>query len=574
MLTSVRCNQRAFSLPKGYRAACLLLFLAGEFATATELPTGSCEHVHGFKTLAISADRKIQSEQALPSKADDRRIHLIELQQLNVFDTTLPEENNALFRFANRAHMQTEPDVIRSVLLFKEGDSYDPQKLLESERLLRQQRYLYDAQISAYIACEGDVHVTVITRDLWTLLPDLGFSQSGGQKSTRLGFRETNLLGLGKRLSLTYTTDDERKGYTFVYEDPNVLSSRYTSRLEYADNDDGQMHRLAFELPFFATDTPYSYGVNIFKNQRTESLYELGEVVHEFAATSELKNLFFGQAHILSPTWTQRTLFGVQEDNESFETTLQSRQPLAATRRNRYPYIALHWFENRFVKVRNIDSIFRTEDLSLGWDIQARVGYSPNSLSRDDTRWLYRFYASKAHYLNDHSLVRFSAELQGAHIENTGRIENQQSTLNLQYFFNDSSSQSWFLNAEYQAIHNMTLDRQLTLGADTGLRGYPAHYLQGNKKQLLNIERRYYWEYDLWQLFKVGGAAFFDVGKVTGAPLFTSQQTWLSDIGVGLRLAPSRANANLMLHLDLAWPLSHTEQIDSLQWQFSVKNRF
>lgn len=574
MPIKVTRSLRYFTSPLWRNATCLLLFSTAYCAAGNELPTGSCEHTHGFLKSEISTDRKILSELALPNKAENRRIHLIELQQLNVFDTTLPEENNALFRFANRTHIQTKPEVIRNVLLFQEGDSYDPQKLLESERLLRQQRYLYDAQISAYIACEGDVHVTVITRDLWTLLPDLGFSKSGGQKSTRLGFRETNLLGLGKRLSLTYTTDDERKGYTFVYEDPNVLSSRYTSRLEYADNDDGQMHRLAFELPFFATDTPYSYGFDVSHNKRIESLYEEGEVVHEFATTSKRNNLYFGLSHSLSETWTQRTLIGLQEDSESFAASFKSTLPISNARQNRYPYVELQWFENRFVKVRNIDSIFRTEDLSLGWDIQARLGYSPNSLSNDQSRWLYRVYATKAHYLNDHSLVRFSAELQGTYIEDAGRTENQQSTLNLQYFFNDSSTQSWFLNAEFQTIQNMTLDRQLTLGGESGLRGYPAHYQQGDSKRLLNIERRYYWEYDLWQLFKVGGAAFFDLGKVTGPSLFTSQQGWLSDIGVGLRLAPSRANSTLMLHLDLAWPLSHTEKVDSVQWQFNVKNRF
>lgn len=574
MLALFTYSQRPTALKYVLAIGCMLLLTIVHPSTANEFPSGSCEQAHGLNTIEVNADRKILTDSALPGKADNRRIHIIELQQLNVFDTTLPEENNALFRFANSAHIQTKPEVIRSVLLFQEGDAYDPQKLIESERLLRQQRYLYDAQITAWIACEGDVHINVVTRDLWTLLPDLGFSQSGGKSSARIGFRETNLLGLGKRLSLTYTTDDERKGYTFVYEDPNVLNSRYTSRLEYADNDDGQMHRLAFELPFFATDTPYSYGFNVLRNQRTESLYEQGEVVHEFATTSDLKNIYFGLSSALSDTWTQRTLVGFQEDSESFELTPQSTLPLTQARHNRFPYVEIQWFENQFVKVRNLDSISRTEDLSLGWNIQTRFGYSSESISNDESRFIYYLNASKALYLNDHSLLRVAAQLQGTWLESSGQPQNQMSTLNIQYFLNTSSTQSWFLNAEYQAIHNMTADRQLTLGGESGLRGYPAQYQQGNKKQLLNIERRYYWEYDLWQLFKVGGAAFFDIGKVTGHSLFTPQQGWLSDAGVGLRLAPSRANSTLMLHLDLAWPLSDADNVDSVQWQFNVKNRF
>jgi len=49
------------------------------------------------------------------------KIASINLKQLNVFNTELEAENNALFRFANRAHIQTEPEVIKSILLNLNG---------------------------------------------------------------------------------------------------------------------------------------------------------------------------------------------------------------------------------------------------------------------------------------------------------------------------------------------------------------------------------------------------------------------------------------------------------------------
>nr|WP_244369974.1 BamA/TamA family outer membrane protein [Pseudoalteromonas xiamenensis] len=326
--------------------------------------------------------------------------------------------------------------------------------------------------------------------------------------------------------------------------------------------------------PFYALDTPYAYGFATSSNKRTESLYERGEVVHEFSQQTDLHQIYFGHSTTVAKNWTRRLLFGYQEDKERFTSLLASTRALPADRSARYPYIEYNWLENAYVKVRNVDSIFRTEDLQLGWNISAKLGYSDKGLSDDESRWLYWLFASKSHYVNDRSLVKFSALSQGAWKVDSSDAENQLLQLGLQYYYNDSATESWFANLEYQHIRKMTLDKQLTLGGETGLRGYPAHYLQGDSKWLLNLEKRYYWEYDLWQLFKVGGALFVDIGKTTGKPLFQPELGTLSDAGFGLRLAPSRANSNLMLHMDIAWPIQKDEKVDSMQWQFTVKNRF
>ncbi|TMO59376.1 hypothetical protein CWC19_21370, partial [Pseudoalteromonas aurantia] len=90
------------------------------------------------------------------------------------------------------------------------------------------------------------------TRELWTLLPEISFSRSGGENRSTFGFRDSNFLGWGKRVSLVRTNDEERSGYEFTYDDPNILGSRYRGRLEYADNSDGKRHWLSVTYPFYA----------------------------------------------------------------------------------------------------------------------------------------------------------------------------------------------------------------------------------------------------------------------------------------------------------------------------------
>lgn len=541
-------------------------------AVANENST-SKSHCTTQKKVPHNYSLELSSEYSLPKK-ENAKISAIELHQLNVFDTSIPEEDNALFRFANRAHITTKPDVIKSVLLFNEHSDYDPQLLIESERLLRQQSYLYDARVFAEEDCNGNMIVTVVTRDLWTLLPDLSFSRSGGENSSRIGFRESNLFGYGKRLSLTHIEDADRSGYLFVYDDPNILSSRYQGRLEYSDNDDGERHHIGVNYPFFSTYTPISYGVFNYSNKRIEPLYENGETVSEFEQDSQVSQVYYGIGEAMHTNWTRRIIFGYREQQDAFKKIQETNLPIAEQRKLSYPYFQVQWLQTDYIKVRNFDSIYRTEDLNLGWNINTQVGYSDESISNDDTRWVFNTTLSKTHYTSTKSLMRMHFILDGYWNLESDEAENLITQLNLEYHFNSGNYQSWYTQLNITHGKHLTEDKQLTLGGETGLRGFPARYLQGDRRIILNIEKRYYWEYDLFQLFKIGGAAYFDIGRVDGKTLFNANHKFYKNVGFGIRMAPSRANSGLVLHLDLAAPIDKPERVDNLQWHFTVKNRF
>lgn len=546
---------------------------------AQQLPTDDnnyCQNQRTLKSQDNNLRRQLDTDNPLPEAAENRKIVAVELEQLNVFNTELEEEDNFLFRFANRAHMTTEPEVIHSVLLFNEGDTYNPRKLLESERLLRKQGYLYDARIHANLDCDGNVRVKVVTRDLWTLLPEISFSRSGGENESSIGFRESNFLGWGKRVSFSRTRDADRTGYLFVYDDPNILSSRYRGRIEYSDNDDGKRHYIDLSYPFFSIDTPYSYGFTSYSDQRRESLYYRGDVVSEFEQKTILNRAYFGHSRHFANNWTQRLSIGFENREDTFAAIPETHLPIANDRNVSYPYIRGQWFEDHFVKVRNFDSIYRTEDLNLGWNISALLGYSSKDISDDASRTIYSLSLSKAHYTGDNQLWRFKADIDGYWNEEQDDVENLITSSQVQYYLNTSIQQTWYAKVRLQYAKNLTADKQLTLGGENGLRGYPLDYQVGDRSFLVTLEKRYYWEYDLLQLFKVGGAAFYDIGRAWYNDKDNgSNGNVLQNVGVGLRLAPSRANAGTVIHLDIAAPINkQDDDIDSVQWLVTVKNTF
>ena len=68
-------------------------------------------------------------------------------------------------------------------------------------------------------------------------------------------------------------------------------------------------------------------------------------------------------------------------------------------------------------------------------------------------------------------------------------------------------------------------------------------YQSGESKLLLTLEQRYFTDWYPFRLVRIGAAVFADVGRVWGRnPLGDEPYEWLSDVGLGLRFAPTRSS--------------------------------
>ena len=193
-------------------AIALLALLAAAPGSADDIEAGEPEPAF-----------KYERPESLPD--DDELVAMgavigeIRLDRQQIFDTSQPEEDKALFRLANRLHPLTRPSVITSQLLFSSGDPYDPRLLAESERILRDNGFLFDALVVPVAYEDGEVDVLVRTRDLWTLEPSLSLSRSGGENRTLLGVEDQNFLGTGATVSLEFENDVDRDSRRITYSD-------------------------------------------------------------------------------------------------------------------------------------------------------------------------------------------------------------------------------------------------------------------------------------------------------------------------------------------------------------------
>jgi hemolysin activation/secretion protein len=97
-------------------------------------------------------------------------------------------------------------------------------------------------------------------------------------------------------------------------------------------------------------------------------------------------------------------------------------------------------------------------------------------------------------------------------------------------------------------------DRQITLGADTGLRGWNPDYFDGTSRVVANVEYRRQLTGEVLHLFVLGATAFVDGGKTWNPRVGPSTQGWRGDIGVGLVAEVTRAAILHVVRLEIAYP--------------------
>ncbi|MBT8092348.1 MAG: hypothetical protein KJN77_04870 [Gammaproteobacteria bacterium] len=499
----------------------------------------------------------------------------ITFDKSNVFDLSNPDENYWLSRLANRWHIVTKDKIIRKQLLFQSGDSYSSQHVEESERILRRNQYLFDADIVPVRYENGVVDLSVKTRDVWTLNPDVSVSRSGGENRTKVGIEDTNLLGRGRLVRVARIEDVDRTEKSFEFFDRHLGRSWVAASLRIADNSDGKLHRFSAIRPFFALDTRWSGGVAWLDNDRREALYVLGDEAAEYQQSRDYVSAFGGWSTGLKGGWVRRWTVGVVQDKNRFSVVPNATLPQAipADRELVYPFLGMELLENDYQTSSNRDQMGRTEDFYLGSRFTTSLGWSDPSLGADRDALIYAASASHGFgSLRKHALL-VAANIDGR-LE-SGHAKNALFSASARYYRTQSKKRVFFASVHAAAGHALDLDNPVQLGGNSGLRGYPLRYQNGDTKVLLTLEQRYFTDWYPFRLVRVGGAIFADVGKVWGDdPLDGKRYGWLADVGIGLRFAPTRSSAGKMIHLDLAFPLGGDASIDTMQILLESKRSF
>jgi hemolysin activation/secretion protein len=150
-----------------------------------------------------------------------------------------------------------------------------------------------------------------------------------------------------------------------------------------------------------------------------------------------------------------------------------------------------------------------------------------------------------------------------------GALKGSQVSLKNEWFSFDKTGNDLYLSAQINAADNLLYGEQTLLGGETGLRGYPLGYQTGDKSALISAEKRFHFNWYPLHIAKFGAVAFADIGSAWGKG---NKAHLLADVGIGLRIVPTRSSSAKIFHFDLAFPLIDQDKVD--KYQFVVKTSY
>jgi len=510
---------------------------------------------------------------------EDAVINEVQFTRLPIFDESNPRENNALYRFANRFHINTQAARINDLILFSESEVYDERIMEESERLVRDGKYLSDADIRPVRICGNNVDVEVITRDVWSLTPELSYGRSGGSNKYRFGIKETNLFGTGIELGIRRKHDADRDSTEFVYKDRNIRGSRLEGRLGYSNNDDGAEKLAALSLPFYALDSRRAWTVSLEETDRIDTQYFRGDDISEVRRLSSDYLFSYGFSKGLVDGVTKRWTMGYRYQDEIFSQSDELPPPsvFPVNKKLSYPFIEYQSVEDDFITSFNYDDILRTEDLHLGSELTASLGYAADALGSDADRLVMRGDYSATLFYRERDWLSHKASWSGLYNLDTSKAEDVVLSYQLEFFNKQTKHRSFYASLSGNYTHNLNTNQQHFLGGETGARAFDNRFQIGDRSFLLTLEERMYSDIHLFNLIRVGWAIFVDVGRAWEPGVDDGiEDDYLANAGLGIRLAPSKSDVGSVMHIDLSFPLTNKDDpdVDSSQISVSLKKHF
>lgn len=491
----------------------------------------------------------------------------IEKIQITVNPIFSEEERTGwLYETADKLHIDTYPYVISRLLPFKEGDSVSLRSIDEAERILRSKSFLRDARVTWKQSASGDgIIVMVNTWENWTLVPKVDVSRKGGVTEYSYGIEDDNLLGHGLRATMLYFKEQQRSGYSLVLSSQVSTENHLQASLVLSDTSDGEQYSVGLSKPFYTLDDEWGAELYVNTERREDTIYSNDEEVNVFGHEIDHFEWSYGISEGLINDRTTRYEFGYTQRKDTFmESPLTIGLP--QERDFSYPWFGVEYIEDNFIKTRNLYLIGRVEDVQLGWRHNVRLGVNTsNSEYQKALHW--QWYSRYTNQINEQHIYTTWLSGEGVEPEN-GLTPTYYYSLGYEYFHHASDTRIWYSKLQFWGAENPFIDRPISIGGESGLRGYPLQYQHGDQAYLLNLEKRYYPGINLFKLVDVGFAAFTDIGRARGDTLYPNQEEGtLVSVGLGIRLFFSRSSGRNLVNINFAKPVNS----DFLnEWDFSI----
>ncbi len=465
---------------------------------------------------------------------------------------------------ARTLHTTTKPEIIERYLLLSPGDRCEEIRRAESERILRSQPYIADADIFVVTNDQGGVDLDVHTSDEASMV--LGGSvRARAPMVTYLLLGNGNLGGQGVLASASWRSGDGfRDGIAARFVDRQFLGRPWIMALEGERAPYGHTWRVEAVHPFYTDLQRTAWRV---RTGTWSNFVELRQPDGTRPLVALRRNFFdVGGMARVGPVG-RLNLFGLSlsGDDERPGARLITADTGAFTDRGAVPNVSeahriarinLLWgIRNiRFVRRDGIDALSATQDVPVGFQLGTQLGRSMNVLGgrADDIFLSTGLYAGSSSEMRTLRLQIMAEGRRGRGEDHwDGVLATGRLTQHVKLGPNDLNQ----VNVEWSRAERMRTPFQLLLGVpDGGIRGWEESPLVGGERLVLRFEQRHNFG-QVYRAAEAGVALFTDIGQQWARDVpFGTTTDLRASLGISL-LANLPAHSPRTWRADLAVPV-------------------
>jgi len=491
----------------------------------------------------------------------------IEISVLPVFNLQNPQENHFIGRWANFIHIETHANSILPALIFKEGEPVNKLQIEASERLLRSLPFVRDAVIMPSENSDGTVSAIVKIHDAWSLKLSMTLHYIGGESEWSVMAREYNLLGLGKQIQLGYQKTIDRTFTDFAYQDPFFLHSRWLLFTQYRQLSDGIAWHSMLNHPFYDVRSPWAAGAAANSSKSIQTYYEKGEPFFAMSAQQNSLSLFYHFMVWQHDKTAQRLGLEWQANGYRYNPIKVFKPdplPNFDSRDRQFQGIMGFWqfFQDDYIQRRNINFMGKVEDFNLGWDVQLRGGYFPESLGSSWNAVYHEGFAGKGISFDKYCFLSANVQWQSVSEESGPTHIWSQAMIN---FFDQHLPRQTIMLA-FGFIHSThPFPEDLTyLGGIDGLRGYMNYFRLGKQRWMFTVEDRVFTSWNFLGLVELGFVAYLDAGSIREFSTGRWSKPYAS-VGAGLRIGNLKSSFGRVITISVATPIVREPGVKGIQ---------
>jgi hypothetical protein len=514
---------------------------------------------------------------------NEKIIRNIDIRVLDVFGPSIVNPTrtprNVLEKGGNFIHIKSQHWVIKNKLLFSRGDRLNSLKISESERLLRQSNYIYDARITVVEQAGSDsVDVIVTAQDVWSITPGvaIGGNSYGG------GINEVNFLGLGQQLQSNVNVNPQLPGgYNYVggYTINNIYKTLITANLFYTYQNGQRQFGYGLNRDFITSAIKWGGGFNMaFTKVPIYTILKDSTIKIE-PLNYNTEDLWLGYAaklltHSESGRYKgDRLMFSGRVSRSEYI----QRPAIGDTLQYYYSYYNTNFYlgsigfiNRRFYKDNYIFRFGRTEDITEG----SMLAFTGGIQKRDiGSRPYFGVISAWSKFNKHYGYIYAGIGIGGYYDQN--HWQQGVAYYKYLYFTPLMSLGNWkyrnFIGLRYSHGYNQIPGATVSISKDNGVRGFSANQLIGNQKLVINSEIDLFPPLNIVG-FRMGFVIFADFAWISNKTKLIDKGNFFPGYGIGIRIRNDHLIFPTIQFLVGYYP--NAPKINNLPYQFFNSQKF